>query len=320
MEIIHQYPPELLALLIDAIPKLCRSKRDLLTFFRGSGVSHALLDPYEQLLKADKSGFNKYGVTRELLVSLNDIGERSLGERREILKRVTEFHDFSVCWPEDQAAARGLVAQVRDLVNVKDSFTRINLERESERKARMAEHSARLAAERARQEKVARIRADFFALFGETDAQKRGKRLETVLNELFNTNGLLVREAFTVKGLCGEGVIEQIDGLIEMDGVLYLVELKWWKTPLGTAEVSPHIVRLFGRGGQARGIFVSYSGFTEPAISTCREAIAGGVIIALSTLQELVELLERDGDFKGWLKAKITAAIADKNPYYRSPI
>ena len=48
-------------------------------------------------------------------------------ERREILNRVTRFDDFSVCWESDQATARGLVAQVRDLVNVKDSFTRMNL-------------------------------------------------------------------------------------------------------------------------------------------------------------------------------------------------
>jgi restriction system protein len=320
MEIIHHYPPELLALLIDTIPKLCRSKRDLLTFFKGAGVGNALLNSHEHLLRTDKSGFNKYVVAREILVGLNDLGETSLRERREILKRVTEFQDFSVCWAEEQAPARGLVAQIRELVNVKDSFTRINLERENERKARMAEEAARSAAERARREKLARIRTDLFALFGEANAQKRGKRLEAVLNELFATHGLLVREAFTVKGWSGEGVIEQIDGLIEMEGLLYLVELKWWKTPLGTAEVSPHIVRVFSRGGQARGVFISYSEFTEPAIATCREAIAGGGIVVLATLQELVELLDRDRDLQSWLKAKVTAAIADKNPYYRPPI
>src|SRR5580704_5184190 len=110
MEIIHHYPPELLALLIDTIPKLCKSKKDLLTFFKGAGVSRELLSSHERLLNTDKSEFNKYHVTREILVDLNDIGERSLRERREILKRVTEFQDFSVCWIEDQAPARGLVA------------------------------------------------------------------------------------------------------------------------------------------------------------------------------------------------------------------
>jgi len=138
MDISFHYPPELLNLLNDTLPKLCKSKNDLLLFFQGAGVASDLLAPYQLLLRDNKAGFNKYPVTRELLAKLNELGDRSLRERREILKRVTEFQDFSVCWSEDQAPARGLVSQIRELVNVKDSFTRMNLEREQERKDRIA--------------------------------------------------------------------------------------------------------------------------------------------------------------------------------------
>ena len=89
-----------------------------------------MVAPYEKRLRTNRSAFNKYPLTRELLVKLNELGEKGLRERREILRRVVEFQDFSVCWERDQAPARGLVAQVRDLVNVRDTFTRINLERE----------------------------------------------------------------------------------------------------------------------------------------------------------------------------------------------
>jgi len=317
MDIVFHYPPELLNLLNDAVPKLCKSKKDLLLFFQGAGVSKELLAQYQSLLINNKEGFNKYVVNRELLAKLNELGERSLRERREILKRVTEFHDFSVCWESDQAPVRGLVAQIRELVNVKDSFTRMNIEREHERKTRVAEQEARLATESERKVKLTAVKSQLYALFAESDAHKRGKALEAVLNALFNAYGILVREAFTVKGHCGEGVIEQIDGLIEFEGQLYLVELKWWNTPLGTAEVSPHLVRVYGRGGQARGLFISYSEFTEPAITTCREALAGSAVVVLATLQEIVELLDRQNDFKKWMKLKITAAIADKNPLIR---
>lgn len=316
MDIIFHYPPELLNLLVDTIPKLCKSKKDLLLFFQGAGVSRDLIAPYQSLLLINKDGFSKYPVTRELIAKLNELGEKSLRERREILKRVTEFDDFSVCWESDQAAARGLVAQIRHIVNVKDSFTRMHQERDEERKARVAEHESRLATENKRKAEVANVRSQLFALFGENDAHKRGKALEGVLNSLFSAYGILVREAFTVKGRCGEGVIEQIDGLVEIDGHLYLVELKWWNAPLGTAEISPHLVRVFGRGGQARGVFISYSEYTEPAITTCREALAGGAVIVLSKLQEIVELLDRDADIVKWLKTKVTAAIADKNPLF----
>src|SRR6266496_2133565 len=151
MDITFHYPPELLQLLNEALPKLCRSKKDLLLFFQGAGVDRNLLTSYETLLRTNKEGFNKYHVTRELLAKLNELGERTLRERREILKRVTEFQDFSVCWQSDQAPARGLVAQIRELVNVKDSFTRINIEREQERKDRMA--TGRREAEEQRRKK-----------------------------------------------------------------------------------------------------------------------------------------------------------------------
>jgi restriction system protein len=319
MDITFHYPPELLNLLNDALPKLCKSKRDLLLFFQGAGIGKELLAPYESLLRNSKNDFKKYPVTREMLAKLNELGERSLRERREILKRITEFQDFSVCWEADQAPARGLVAQIRDLVNVKDSFTRMNIEREQERKARLAEQGAHLAAGKERKAKLAKVKSQLFGLFAEADAQRRGKALEGVLNSLFAAYGILVKEAFTVKGRCGEGVIEQIDGLIEVDGQLYLVELKWWNSALGTAEVSPHLVRVFGRGGQARGLFISYSEFTAPAITTCRDALAGGAVVVLSKLQEIVELLDREADIKNWLKAKVTAAIADKNPMFLPP-
>lgn len=316
MDISFHYPPELLNLLIDTLPKLCKSKQDLLLFFQGAGASEKMLEPYRILLRESKSSFNKYHVTRELLTKLNEMAERSLRERREVLKRVTEFHDFSVCWESDQAPARGLVAQVRELVNVKDSFTRINIEREIERKAKLAEAEKKIGAEKEHKAKVAGVKSQLFGLFAESNAHKRGKALEGVLNSLFAVCGILIREAFTIKGHCGEGVIEQIDGLVELDGQLYLVELKWWNNPLGTGDISQHIVRVFNRGGQVRGLFISYSEFTEPAVTTCREALAGGAVVVLSKLQEVVELLDNEGDLKTWLKAKVTAAIVDKNPLF----
>ena len=130
MDISFHYPPELLNLLIDTLPKLCKTKDDVLQFFKGAGIDRQMLAPYEKRLRTNRDAFNKYSVTRELLVKLNELGEKGLRERREILRRVVEFQDFSVCWERDQAPARGLVAQVRDLVNVRDTFTRINLERE----------------------------------------------------------------------------------------------------------------------------------------------------------------------------------------------
>jgi hypothetical protein len=127
-----------------------------------------------------------------------------------------------------------------------------------------------------------------FSLFGMPDSksQKRGKLLEGILNRLFEASDILVREAFRVTGEEGEGVVEQIDGAVEIDGYLYLVEMKWWKDHLGTAEVAPHLVKIYSRG-HARGILISKSGYTQPAITTCREALSQRTVVCVSWKRSL---------------------------------
>jgi len=90
--------------------------------------------------------------------------------------------------------------------------------------------------------------------------------------------------------------------------------MKWWNEPLGVGDVSQHLVRIYGRG-QARGIFISASGYTEPARTTCKESLQS-IVVVLCKLEEIVLLLEQERDLKTFLKAKINAAIIDKNPLY----
>ena len=45
-----QYPPELFALLVDAIPALCKAKKDVVLFFRGAGVSGSFMTIIEERL------------------------------------------------------------------------------------------------------------------------------------------------------------------------------------------------------------------------------------------------------------------------------
>ncbi len=315
MDILYHYPPELFRLLIDTIPKLCKSKKDLILFFRGAGVSKSLLSPYEDMLLTGSGSFNKYHVTRELLTVLNEQGEQSLSVRRQLLKRVTEFEDYTLCWENDRLQARGLVAQIRDIVNVKDSFTRMRIEKDEEKRKHLDLQKTAITLKQKQSARIQNVKRDLFLLFREQNARVRGKCLEKVLNELFDCFDVLVSESFTIRGNCGEGIIEQIDGLVEFEGQFYLVEMKWWNTTIGVGDVAPHLVRVFNRGGQARGLFISYTDFSDAAINQCREALSGGAVVMLATLQEIVNLLEEERDLKKWLKTKITAAIVDKQPY-----
>lgn len=121
-------------------------------------------------------------MARTVLTRLNERGEATFRERREVLKRVVEFESFSTCWPTDQLKAKGLVAEVRRVVDVKDSFTRMNQEREQQQKQRRIEQEKRIQKEQRRRHELAQIQRLLFSLFGEKDPHKRGKDCEAVLN------------------------------------------------------------------------------------------------------------------------------------------
>lgn len=307
-----QYPPDLLEQLIDTIPLLVRSKKAVVLFFKGAGASSHDTQEIEDELARDRDGINKFQIARSILTRLNQRGDATLAVRREIIKRVVEFEDFSVCWETDQQKARGQVAEIRRVVNVHDSFTRIARERDAEAARRREEHAARVALTKARAAKIADVQQRLFALFGETDPHRRGLALEPVLNDLFEAYGILIRESFKLVGGRGEGVVEQIDGVIELDGHIYLVEMKWHSTNLGNPEVSPHLVRLFGREG-ARGLIIANPGYSEPAIKIVREALRNRTVV-LATLQEFVAVLTRDDDLAEMLRRKVRSAVIDREP------
>ncbi|NHM32439.1 restriction endonuclease [Neobacillus terrae] len=314
MNIIYHYPPDLFNLLVDTIPLLFKSKDNVILFFKGAGVPSQYTKDMEDKVRLNRQSISKYEIVRTVLTRINESGEKTLGVRREILKRVVEFESFASCWPDDQLKARGLVAEIHKVVNTKDSFTRMNMAREKEAEKNRIEYQKKIEeAQNLRKEREIIIQ-DFNTLFSVNNPQKRGKLLEDVLNRLFKNYGVLIRESFILKGSDGEGIIEQIDGVIEVENKIFLVEMKWWDKPIGVGEVSHHLVRIFNRG-HACGIFISMSPFTEPAITVCKESLSQALIILMS-LEELYIVLNQDGDLNDYLKRKIQAAVINKEPLH----
>jgi restriction system protein len=315
MDITYHYPPELFSLLVDTIPLLFRSKKDVFLFFWGAGVEKAVTKNIYERWQANPDDVKKYEITRTIIQKLNELGEPALKERREVLMRVTKFEDFSTCWPNDQLKAKGLVGEIRRVVNVKDSFTRMKQEREKERQKHQRKHEARIKAIEEKQKQLDQIKDELFSLFGLKDSKKRGKLLEGALDRLFKANDILVRDPFELVGENQEGIIEQIDGVVEIDGYLYLVEMKWWDKPIGKKEIAPHLVKVFNRG-HAGGILISASSYTEPAIIDCKEALSQKIVI-LCELEEIVTLLEKRANLKDFLKTKINVAVMEKKPLFK---
>lgn len=199
-------------------------------------------------------------------------------------------------------------------VNVKDSFTRMRQERDAERGKVVARQRVEQEAAAVKRANIEDVSKRLFSLFSMDDKpQERGKLLEAVLNDLFKAYGIHVREDFRRKDPDSAVVLEQIDGVIELNGTIHLVEMKWLKDPVGMGEFSPHLSRLFMRAN-AHGIFIATNGYTESVITECRSALNLKTIF-LCSLQEFVMLLQRQDDLMTFLKKKSHAAIIEKNPY-----
>ena len=311
---VFHYPPDVFELLVDTIPRLFRGKKAVVLFLQGAGVPEVDIISVARIIETDPQSINKFEIVRNVLTKVNSRGDSRLSARREIIKRVIEFESFETCWPADQLKAKGLVASIREAVNKKDSFTRMKQERNAEREERQSRRQAECIAVAKQREDINAISVRLAALFGMDDKpQERGKLLEGVLNDLFRIYGILVREDFRRRDPDTSVVVEQIDGVIELNGKIHLVEMKWLNTSVGIGEFSPHLVRLFSRA-DAHGIFIATNGYASSVVSECRNALNQKTLF-LCSLREFVMLLQRQDDLVELLRKKSQAAIVDKNPF-----
>jgi hypothetical protein len=313
------YPPELLEHAVDAVALLNRGKQQVIDFFIGAGVPAKHLNDLAAQVRTDKDRVSKFHIARTVLTRLNEAGDPMIGPRREILNRIVSTESFDHCWPKDQLAARGAVDAVRKAIHQRDAFTRMEAEKDRERALRLTAKEQELTRRRNEEMQRSQVRDELASLFGETDPWKRGRALEGVLNRLFALDGIAVKEAFHLTGDAGEGIVEQIDGVIAIDGELYLVEMKWHTDRIGVAEISPHLVRLMARS-EARGIFISASGFGDPTVAQTKEFLQHKVCV-LCELEEIVRLLERpEKSIAAHFREKVHAAIAERRPLHRPVI
>jgi hypothetical protein len=319
MNDVFHYPPDLFELLVQTIPLLNKSKQNVLLFFKGSGLDETLFNDISYQVRTNRESINKFEICRKILERINEDTDKYLRERRETLKRVIEFEAFSACWPNDQLKAKGLVAEIQRVVNVKDSFTRMKQERDKERDEKKKDYEQKMKVIQDRKEKIASLKKELLGLFVESNHQKRGKLLESVLNNYFRTYQILVKEDFKRVGTEGEGIVEQIDGIIEIDNQIFLVDLKWYQDKIGRNDINAHLVRIYHRAN-AHGIFISASGFSPSALEASKEALIRGALFVLFDLEEFVTVIEREIDFVQYLKNKIHAATIEKNPYTKGTL
>ena len=130
--------------------------------------------------------------------------------------------------------------------------------------------------------------------------QPRGFAFEAFLNELFTAHELAPRGSFRLVG-------EQIDGSFIMDSDTYLVEAKWQDLPVSQGDLLVLHGKVEARATWARGVFVSYSGFSADALA----AFARGRptnIVGVDGL-DLHETVSGRVAFPRLLRAKLRRAV-----------
>jgi len=100
------------------------------------------------------------------------------------------------------------------------------------------------------------LRRDFDALHA-LEPKARGFAFERFLRALFDANGLKGSSSFRLVG-------EQIDGSFSLGDATYLIEAKWENKPLDVTPLFAFRSQV-AKADWSRGLFISYSGFSEDA-------------------------------------------------------
>jgi hypothetical protein len=128
--------------------------------------------------------------------------------------------------------------------------------------------------------------------------QERGYAFEKWLQKTFNAFGLEAEKPFRLTG-------EQIDGSFHFNGDTYLLEAKWHNDRTGVGDLHAFHGKVDTRAAWARGLFVSYSGFTEEGLVAFGRARK---VICMDGL-DLSEMLRRKIALPDVLRRKVRRAV-----------
>jgi len=124
---------------------------------------------------------------------------------------------------------------------------------------------------------------DRFLQISSLPPHDRGYALEKFLHNLFDAYRFNPRPSFRIVG-------EQIDGSIEFEHEIYLIEAKWQVEPITQADLAVLDSRVSGHSQIGRGIFITAGCFSPDGI-TAHERLRPSAMIGIDG-QDLFYLLE----------------------------
>ena len=143
---------------------------------------------------------------------------------------------------------------------------------------------------------------------GSVSPQRRGYRLEEIMNNLFKIAEISVKESFT-RNAGGE----QIDGAIEVGNNYYLVECKWRAKLANGGELDGLRGKVTRSGPQTMGLFISVNGWSKHVIDLMKQNPDKRML--LMDGEDIRSALAADITIIDMLRAKIEAFNLRSEPY-----
>lgn len=143
---------------------------------------------------------------------------------------------------------------------------------------------------------LAALRSDLVRV-GTLPPQERGYAFEAFLKRCFDAAGLKARNPFRNVG-------EQIDGSFLLGDETYLLEAKWRAAPIGVGDLHAFHGKLEQKAAWARGLFVSYYGFTSEGLA----AFGSGKRLICADGCDLHDALDRHIPLRDVLERKVRRA------------
>lgn len=134
--------------------------------------------------------------------------------------------------------------------------------------------------------------------------QERGYAFEAFLKRCFDAAGLKARDPFRNVG-------EQIDGSFLLSHETYLLEAKWHAIPTGVGDLHAYHGKLEQKSAWARGLFVSYHGFTAEGLA----AFGSGKRLICADGRDLHDALGHQIPLRDVLERKVRRAAETGRPH-----
>lgn len=242
--------------LADALAVIYWNKKPWARYLRG------VLRDYPEIL----SGLDFYGDTKR--ETAGQIVDRLMANEDKyqavaisLMVSIAKMDNFPNL--TGQVNSDHMIQQAEDAVSALRYWTKQHqdiADEHSSYAAELAKASEEASRNRAFSESIDKLKGQFLVMHQDnTNPQRRGVAFEGFINQLFGLFDLEPRAAYSLER-------EQIDGAFSFNTDDYVLEARWWQTPIGRDHLDIFKTKISRKGKNALGLYVSISGFTKDAL------------------------------------------------------